>query len=202
MSFTLSERQADALSESINIAFGRAGASLSQLTGHRVTLDVPLVKVTQIQDLSSALEQVISGDIATIHQIFTGPVAGDALLVLSQESAAHLVDLLLRGDGQAEQLDTSSREVLTEVGNILLNACIGVFGNLLKVHVNFSVPRLQLAALDVLLRSLVIGQEELRYALVVYTSFNLREAEIGGYLVLVLGVASFERLLEGVEALG
>ena len=38
-------------------------------------------------------------------------------------------------------LDASGREVITEVGNIVLNACLGVFGNLLKVQVTFAVPR-------------------------------------------------------------
>ena len=35
--------QQDALVELLNIGFGRAAASLSQLTGHRVLLDVPQV---------------------------------------------------------------------------------------------------------------------------------------------------------------
>ena len=35
--------QQDALVELLNIGFGRAAASLSQLTGHRVLLEVPQV---------------------------------------------------------------------------------------------------------------------------------------------------------------
>ena len=35
----LNERQHDALVELLNIGFGRAGASLSRLTGHRVLLE-------------------------------------------------------------------------------------------------------------------------------------------------------------------
>ncbi len=197
----LTERQNDTLTEVINIAFARAGASLSQLTGHRVSLEVPKLTVCPINELSQTLREYITGDVATVHQIFAGPVSGDALLVLDQDGAARLVDLLLSGDGQGVVLDASAREVLTEVGNILLNACLGMFGNLLKVHVNFSVPRLQLAALDMLLRSLVIGQEELRYALVVSAAFRMRQDEVGGYMVIVLGVASFERLLQAIDTL-
>ena len=40
---SISEKQEDALKEVINIAFSRAGASLSELTGHRVNLDVPRI---------------------------------------------------------------------------------------------------------------------------------------------------------------
>jgi len=50
-----------------------------------------------------------------------------------------------------------------------------------------------------MLDSLVIGKEELRYALVVYTTFQLRDSSVTGYLVIVLGVASLDRLLHAVE---
>jgi len=48
-------------------------------------------------------------------------------------------------------VDASAREVLTEVGNILLNACLGTFGNILKVQVSFSVPRLNLESLSAII---------------------------------------------------
>ena len=68
---------------------------------------------------------------------------------------------------QTPYLDESAREVLTEVGNILLNACLGMFGNLLHVHVSFSVPRLHLESLDDLVASLMTNGNDRRYALVV-----------------------------------
>ena len=79
-------------------------------------------------------------------------------------------------------IDASAREVLTEVGNILLNACLGTFGNLLKVQVSFSVPRLNLESLGAIVESLRINREGLRYALVVHAGFRLRDAEVTGYL--------------------
>ena len=96
-------------------------------------------------------------------------------------------------------MDTSAREALTEIGNILLNACLGMFGNLLKVQVTFSMPRLHLDNLDQLLRSITIGAEELRYAVVVSTAFHVKESAISGYLIIVLGVSSLDRLIESVE---
>jgi len=53
--------------------------------------------------------------------------------------------------------------------------------------------------LDSMLTSLTIGQDELRYALVVHTSFRLRDGAVSGYLVIVLGVTSLDRLIQAVE---
>jgi chemotaxis protein CheC len=195
----VTDQQSDALAELINIAFSRAAASLSELTGHRVSLNVPQVAVHPIDELFDELCKFVPGELATIHQVFTGPVAGDALLMLNYEGAVVLSDLLTNEPGRSNRLDASAREVLTEIGNILLNACLGVFGNILEVKVSFSVPRLHLETLDTLLKWLITGKEELQYALVVATAFRLRDSAVQGYLVIVLGVVSLDRLIHEVE---
>ena len=195
----LTDRQKDSLSELINIAFSRTAASLSELTGHRVLLDVPKVAIHPIDQLSGALSEFLPAEVATVHQVFTGAVTGDALLLLNYDGAVILKDLLTDQPMTTDRLDESDREVLTEVGNILLNACLGMFSNLLQVHVSFSVPRLHLETLDRLLKTLVIGKEGLRYALVVYTAFRLRDSSVKGFLVIALNVASLDRLIQEAE---
>jgi chemotaxis protein CheC len=192
--------QEDALIELLNIGFGRAAASLSQLTGHRVLLEVPEVTVHPVGEVAEALERVIRTDVASVHQIFTGPVAGDALLILDQVAASILKELLTNEPALPLSIDASAREVITEIGNILLNACLGTFGNLLNVQVSFSVPHLSLESLGAILESLRINRVGVQYALVVHAGFKLRDAEVKGYLVIVLSVASLDRLIRAVES--
>ncbi len=191
--------QKDALSELINIAFSRTAASLSELTGNRVELEVPEVTICPISGLAHTLSGFVSGEVATVHQIFSGSVAGDALLLLNHEGAMHLVALLTGTDTATKRLAESSKEVLSEVGNILLNACLGVFGDLLQVRFSFTVPRLHLEALRELLNSLIIGKDELHHALVVGARFRLLASEVTGCLVVVLGLASLDLLVQSAE---
>jgi chemotaxis protein CheC len=195
----LTAQQQDALIELLSIGFGRAGASLSDLTGQRVILEVPEISIHPIHSLKSALERLGMRDVASVHQIFSGPVAGDALLVLDHPAATALKQLLTDEPPLPLALDGSAREVLAEVGNILLNACLGTFGNLLQVQVSFSVPHLTLDTLHSVLETLIINREGLRYALVVHAGFRLREAQVVGYLVIALSVASLDRLIRAVE---
>ncbi len=162
-------------------------------------VEVPEVTVHAINDLSSVLQKMIRDEVATVHQIFSGPVAGDALLVLDHQGASQLKELLTDEPALPLAIDASAREVLTEVGNILLNACLGTFGNLLKVQVSFSVPRLNLESLGAIVESLRINREGLRYALVVHAGFRLRDREVKGYLLIVLSVSSLDRLVRAVE---
>jgi chemotaxis protein CheC len=196
----ISPAQHDALVELLNIGFGRAGASLSQLTGQRVLLEVPSLAVRPLNQLNAALEELIKGDVASVHQVFTGPVAGDALLMIDPRGAARLKELLTDEPALPLELDGSAREVLTEVGNVLLNACIGTFGNLLKVPVSFAVPEIDVAGLQVLVDRLTENDGGLRYAVVITSAFRLRQSEVTGYVVIVLTVQSLSRLLIALEA--
>jgi chemotaxis protein CheC len=195
----LTAQETDALTELINIAFARTGAALSDLTGQRVLLEPPTVALHMTSELHRQLGRFVPGEVAWIHQVFEGPVAGDALLLLNYEGAVQLTELLTDETPATNRLDESAREVLTEVGNILLNACLGVFGNILKVHVGFSVPRLRLNNVDELIQWLNEGQEELRYALVIFTKFQIRDSEVNGFLVLVLSMSAFDRLVTELD---
>jgi chemotaxis protein CheC len=198
----LNENQKDALSELINIAFSRTAASLSELTGNRIILEPPKVDIVPIDELQDRLLKEINGDVATVHQIFSGPVSGDALLLLDHQGAIKLASLVSGEDLEVDYMTPSLKEVLMEIGNILLNACLGMFGNLLQLHITFSVPKIHLESLNVMLDTLIISQQELKYALIAITQFKVRDSSIKGYLVIVLGVSSLERLLESLEKIG
>ena len=190
----LTASQKDALTELINIGYARAAAALSDLTGHRITLDVPEVAIHLIPEIKQKLQSVIRGEVATVNQVFNGPISGNAILLLDRE-AAMLLNRLLTDRSGVPDLDGAAREVITEVGNIVLNACLGAFGNLLKVQVTFTVPYLQFESVQKVLRSITVAGNELEYALIIHTRFNMRESDVSGYLVIILGVTSLERLL-------
>ncbi len=189
----------DALTELFNIGLHRAAASLSELTGQRIVVDAPRLWACPIDEIQEQLGKLVEGDLATVHQIFRGQVAGDAVLLLEYDKAAVLTEELTNGEvGLAGTLDQSAREVLAEVGNIVLSACLSAFGDILKVTVSFSVPRIHIESVEELIRSIIIGEEELQYALIASTRFRLSKLEVGGYLIFVLGLTSLSWMTESL----
>jgi chemotaxis protein CheC len=192
----LTLEQKDGLTELINIGYGRAAGVLSELTGYRIALEVPQVTIHDIEAMGPMLQAVLASPIASVNQVFSGPVSGSALLLLNEASALVLSNLL--GDDRfvSRELDASAREIITEVGNIVLNACLGVFGNLLQVQVNFSVPRLSVEnvsrVLDLITEE---STEPLSHGLMIHTRFHVKSENVTGYLVIILGIASLDRLL-------
>jgi chemotaxis protein CheC len=191
----------DALTELFNIGLHRAAASLSELTGQRIIVDLPRLWICPIEEVHSRLAGLLDGDLATVHQVFKGSVAGDAVLVLEYESAAQLAALLTSGDvAIGGRLDQSAREVLTEVGNVILSSCLSTFGDMLQVAVSFAVPRIHVESLEGLLRSLQVDHTDVQYILLVATRFQLTEGEVGGYLMIAIGITSLSIISQALAA--
>ena len=194
----LTPRHREALAELINIGYARAGKSLSELTGERIVLNAPMVEIHSIDVVRVALNDLVKGEVASVHQIFSGPVAGHALLLVSNEAAEVLTSPLVAGVPSNEQ-QAARREALTEIGNILLQASMGLCGELLQVHVSFTVPRLEIETIDDMLNSISVNNQELQFAVLVRTRFELQNSQVSGYIVVILGVTSFSRLLDELE---
>ena len=194
----LNENQSDALAELINIAFGLTAAKLSEISGHRVVLEPPIIVSHPIEGLAKDMDLFSTGEIVSVHQVFSGVFSGDAILCLNAEGAVRLSNILVEESLQSKQLDTTNAEILTEIGNMLLSACLGVFGNLLQMHVSFSVPELHRESLQQFLNSLVVSGKEVKYAVVINSSFKIQDSQVAGRIAIVLGVSSLERLIQAI----
>ena len=196
----LNAQHADALTELINIGYGRAASALSELTGYRISLEVPDLAIYPIEELAQVLLAAIPGKVATVNQAFSGRLAGHALMMLDEKSALLLNQLMLDEQTAPQEFDASAREIITEIGNILLNACLGVFGNLLQVPVSFAVPRLHVEPIAHILATIGTDKsEKLRQAIMIHTRFQLRASNVTGYISIVLGISSLDRMLVELE---
>lgn len=190
----------DALTELFNIGLHRAAASLSELTRQRIVVELPRLWICDIDQVRPRLTELLDGELASVHQIFSGAVSGDAVLLLEYEKAALLARLMTNDEvALAGRLDQSAREVLAEVGNIVLSACLSAFGDMLKVSVLFSVPRMHIESLDGLLRTMTVDAAELQVAVIAATRFRLSELEVEGFLIVALGVTSLGLIARALE---
>jgi chemotaxis protein CheC len=185
----------DALTELFNVGLHRAAASLSEITGKRIIVEPPRLWIMLAEDVESRLKELLSGELAAVHQVFGGAVAGDAALLIEQDKAAQLARLVTEGAaGSGGRLDQSAREVLAEMGNIVLGACLSGFGDMLDVPVSFYVPTIRVESLKTVLQSLLTESSDVQYAVIVATQFRVSEIEVNGYMIVAVGAKSLERI--------
>lgn len=194
---SLSASQRDSLADLVSLGFTRAAAALSQITGRPVALAPPQVKLTGVSEIVAELTALLPGAIAYVDQPFSGPISGNGLLLVERDAAVRLAGILgLQVDNPE---DTGTQEALTEVGNILLNACIGIFDRVFGVSVAFSVPTTRLSNVAEMFQRLMAESTDASRALLVQTSVRLSEGAVTAYLVLMPRPVSVERLLSELE---
>lgn len=182
----------EALVEMMTAGYARAGVALSTLTNDRVALDPAKLLFMPIGQVATQFAERLGPDVVAVHQIFEGPVGGNAMLLFDYHGAVLLTQLVDSVE-VSKELNHARQDIITEVGNILLNACLGVFGHSLRVQVSFSVPRVQMADISTLFASVSNGNA-LNHAVVIESRFTLRASGVSGLFLLVLGIASLEAI--------
>lgn len=136
----LSDDQRDALQEVANIGMGQAGASIAGILDEFVELSIPRVAVVGPGEIGDVLLRFI-GDkqVSCVRQGFFGLFRGEALTVFDMTDPAALAESL----GFEDEVDgVVSRELLLDIANVLVGACLGGVGQLLKSDMGFSAPSL------------------------------------------------------------
>lgn len=202
------EDETDALQELMNIAFGQAAAELAEIIDISVKLSFPKLEVVQI----SALPRFISGDIHgseqcrikynIIEQTFRGNTGGVAFLIFPHGSEKEFVSLFHADDGEGDHelfIDVE-REVLSEVGNILIGACVSKIFDLLKTPVTYLPPHTVIGQQfeDKFFIGRFSGDD---FAIMLKTSFSLSEKSVEGFLFLVSCQSSVEPLKQALSDL-
>ncbi len=138
----LSDLERDALREVANIGAGHAATALSQMTSRKIMISVPEVSVRRLEEVAELVgpsDAVIAG--VLMHVM--GDLTGRTLVVLDQESAYSLCEMLLRRPrtGQAG-FDAMEQSTIKETGNILCSAYLNALSDFLGMMLVPSVPAL------------------------------------------------------------
>lgn len=197
----LTETQKNGLTEFTKMALARrTNTSLSELIGFPLVVQVSNVSLNPLSGLFSEFSELLPNQVATIHQLFTGSITGDALLLIDYYYALMLANVFRQNSDILPQcLDTSACEILTEIGNLVLNAYLGTLSKMLQRQLSFSIPTFDIEHLFSLSESLTLGKNEFRYALVVETVFQFHDKSVPSYLVFVSSVVSISCLIKAIE---
>lgn len=135
----LSEDQKEALQELVNIGMGLAGDSLARILKTFVELSIPRISLIKVDELNQEVSRLV-GDkalVTAVRQAFFSYWRGEAIIVYDQNGCNELASLM----GYSEDLDKNSEvELLLDVGNVIVGACLNGIAEQLEVDVNFSPP--------------------------------------------------------------
>jgi len=127
--------QRDALAEFVNIGMGQAGDSLARLFDTYIQLSIPRIEIVKPHDVLGAISALIgdAGPIVAVRQAFSSRIRGEALAVYAAGGCDALADLVTYPD-------VTSDELLLDVSNVLIGACVGGLAAQFELDLSFSPP--------------------------------------------------------------
>ncbi len=194
----LEELQHDAIAELFNMGMGSAADALSQMVGEEVSLSVPEVLFLSRRE---AAEQIIAqgGErISGVQEDFSGAFWGSALLIFPEDKSLDLVRALMQQNAPMAEFTSLEEEVLVEVGNVIINACLGTLANVLDDEINTAVPDFLHGDCDAVLSGGEAAAAD-DTVLQLRIDFSLKDKDIQGFFILRVDVGSVESLVGKVE---
>jgi CheY-like chemotaxis protein/CheY-specific phosphatase CheX len=195
----LTAAQKDAFTEMMNVSMGKAAEALSVLMARRVFLMVPEVELMPAPSLMAFFREEIVQVGVTIRQSFSGNISGIASMVFSESHALFLVRTLVGIQMELSRLSVADQSVLTEMGNVVLNAAIAVLADQCGGRLKISLPVVQMNQEGgAAARHLLDGSGGADNALVLVSRLTIGNAEIISYLIIFLSEKDVKQLLSGI----
>lgn len=195
----IGDMERDAVTEILNIAIGQAASALSQLVEDEVCLSVPAINFLTPSEANARLELETSGaDSVAVRQSFSGSFSGDLLLIFPEQRSLDLVRSMLDDVVPLDSLTELEQEALLEVGNIILNACLGSLANQLGTAVESSLPTYVRARGGRILGGTGNDAEEL--VMFLHVDFSLLAKDVNGYIAFLMDIISARNFVAAVNA--
>ena len=188
----LSELEHDSLTEITNMAVGRAAGVLNEMIGYEVALSVPRVVILDQSTMEGEVQTLDGQSLTYIQQGFDGPLSGFANIAFPEKNSLELVGLLLGEELAPDEIVELEQEALQEMGNVILNAFLGTFGNELGVNISSEIPRfIKNMEAGGMTGALEGGAASIIF---IHVDFVVKDRNINGYLVLAVSIATLEKL--------
>lgn len=197
----------DILKELFNISIGKAASLLSEIVNRKILLNVPDIKVVNLNDnqfkLDDCLPEIIDGTLMVSSISFGEKLTGKANLIFPAEKMRTFINLCLNKEDTDKYYEMNFSDVdfdiIKEIGNIVLNCIIGEVGDYLDIDLNFSLPEVKV--FKRINFSQDIENNEYMHVLILYITFIIDDTEIQGAIVVDLTLNSLIGLIEKIDTI-
>ncbi|UGQ45164.1 chemotaxis protein CheC [Massilia endophytica] len=196
----LSELEHDALVEIFNIGVGQAAAAMSSIVSEPVTMSVPSISFLSRADAAQLLSGVRRGGgdrICGVSQHFDGAFHTEAILMFPEDKSLEIVRLMVGESVPLQALSEMEQEAMSEIGNIILNSCVGTLANIFQQELHGSLPVYHVGTSDEILSA--SGQRADTVVLMLHIDFILEKHQIHGYVAFILDVSALHDLKEQIN---
>lgn len=198
-----SEEQKDILQEIMNIAFGNATADLADVIDVYVELSVPDIELLGAGELPGYIVKNLQtySQTVIINQRFLGDFKGSGFFVFPNGAGHDLAAILEDSNPQCcEAIPAVSleKEIIMEIGNILIGACVGKISELLNTSVIYSPPQ-AIYEKSAEFNRFVKSFDPANTVIAMKTVFRFQMKDIKGFILVITDHESIEWLKDALD---
>lgn len=195
----LTDLEHDALVELFNIGVGQAAAAMSEIVSETVAMSVPAISFLTRAAAARLLASRSTGNgrLCGISQHYSGAFETEAILMFPEEKSQEIVRLMVGESMPLAELSAMEQEAMSEIGNILLNSCVGALADLLGRELQGSLPDYHVGYSDeILVRA---GSAETA-VLMLHIEFMIERRQIAGDIAFIMDMTALQDLKQHVAA--
>ena len=195
--FNLTELQHDALVEIFNIGVGHAARAMSEIVNEEVTMSVPSITFVNRADAAAMLGNKERDRVCGVSQRYQGAFSTEAILMFPEDKSLDIVRLMVGESVPLKELTEMEQEAMSEIGNIILNSCVGTLANIFSQELSGSLPAYHVGTSEEILTA--SGGQADSVVLMLHIDFILETHQIHGYVAFILDLTALHDLQEQVD---
>ena len=190
----------DAVAEILNIGMGQAANVLSEMINDEIRLSVPYVQFLPHSEAAQIMESKFTDEVSGVVQRFRGGAFdGDVLLLFPEKKSLDLVAAFINEETSEDNLTDMEQEAMTEVGNVILNACICAIADIFHKEVDGAIPEFVKGDIKQIISKEVSLDAKKDYVLLLNMDFAVHNKHIDGYVTFLMDLNSVVAFKNNIE---
>ena len=191
----LTRFQRDTLKEVCSIGTNSASTALSKMTNKFILVQMKSLRAISVDDAPSlfgSFETKIVGTLLT----FKGDMAGTMLCLSTENTALSLGDLVQgKKVGETKKIDVQSKDVIKEIGNILVGCYLAALTDISKLNMIESQPELIVDTMpNILEKALGTFEGDIKNVIVIETCLLIEKQKFVEEIIIMLKPTELDRL--------
>lgn len=194
----LSELHFDALSKIIKVGTECAAQGLSDVIGESVQSSAPHIELIKVENISALALRLNAEKFGVVTEEFCGAFNAELMLLFTAENALHIVQNMMGEEMDIDMVREVESEAMSELGNIMINACLSSIADALHISIESSLPCYAIQSREEVVD--YIQQAKIQeFVLASHIDLVIKEQAVEGKLFLLIDSNSINNVVDEIN---
>lgn len=190
----LSQLQFETVNTMMQDATLRATQSFCAFISDAVPSEKIIVETLKTNALSSQALHLKNETVGVVAQDITGSLNAQVMLLFSRENVLQIVNTMMGEAFDLESLSEVESDVMGELGNIMMNACVSSIADKLQALIESALPHYQVLTADEITTQ-IQNQPNNDYVLASHFELCIAQQVVEGKLFLLINQATLDNII-------